>query len=500
MEKEPDSSRQQNGWVGAALHGEFSDPLDHRLRYSVSLTESALTVQMISSQPARSKAVFLLADCVGCHAYTERDGDGGNVAADPGRDGGNGDAAAYFAVYFYPFRGRWMSGGSARQKVEQVFRVVPLPDPAANLREAQRWARAIRDAAAKQIPRRNGVVYAQVPRPCRLMVLLNPQSGRGQAMQLFTAHVQNMLIEAGVPYTLVITDRRNHAREVVRKADLRLWDALVIMSGDGLLFERDEQKQMGTQTQPEGAGAQRAGPERAGPEGGTREGGTREGGTREGGTRGRDQRGRDQRGRDQRAGPERAGAQRAGPERAGPEGGTREGGSREGGTREGGTREGGTREGGSTEGGTREGGTREGGSTEGGTREGGTRGREHRGRDQRGRDQRGRDQRAGPERAGPEGGSTEGGTREGGTREGGTREGGTREGGTREGGTREGGTREGGTREGGTREGGTREGGSTEGGTREGGTRGRDQRGRDQRAGWLMSADLSGPASHLLGH
>ena len=159
MEKEPDSSRQQNGWVGAALHGEFSDPLDHRLRYSVSLTESALTVQMISSQPARSKAVFLLADCVGCHAYPERDGDGGNVAADPGRDGGNGDggdAAAYFAVYFYPFRGRWMSGGSARQKVEQVFRVVPLPDPAANLREAQRWARAIRDAAAKQIPRRNG--------------------------------------------------------------------------------------------------------------------------------------------------------------------------------------------------------------------------------------------------------------------------------------------------------------------------------------------------------
>ena len=157
MEKEPDSSRQRNGWVGAALHGEFRDPRDHRLRYSVSLTESALTVQMISAVPARSKAVFLLADCVGSHAYTERDG--GVAAADREEQDGDedgGDAAAYFAVYFYPFRGRWMSGGSARQKVEQVFRVVPVPDPAANLREAQRWARAIRDAAAKQIPRRNG--------------------------------------------------------------------------------------------------------------------------------------------------------------------------------------------------------------------------------------------------------------------------------------------------------------------------------------------------------
>lgn len=33
------------------------------------------------------------------------------------------------------------------------------------------------------------------------------------------------------------TERQNHARELVREADLSQWDALVIMSGDGLLFE-----------------------------------------------------------------------------------------------------------------------------------------------------------------------------------------------------------------------------------------------------------------------
>ncbi|KAG9350402.1 hypothetical protein JZ751_026762 [Albula glossodonta] len=52
------------------------------------------------------------------------------------------------------------------------------------------------------------VLYSEVRRPCRVMVLLNPHSGKGQALSLFTGHVQRMLTEAGVPYTLVITGWR----------------------------------------------------------------------------------------------------------------------------------------------------------------------------------------------------------------------------------------------------------------------------------------------------
>lgn len=51
----------------------------------------------------------------------------------------------------------------------------------------------------------SGVVYTELQRPCRTMILVNPHSGRGQALQLFTGHVQGMLTEASVPYTLVIT-------------------------------------------------------------------------------------------------------------------------------------------------------------------------------------------------------------------------------------------------------------------------------------------------------
>ncbi|XP_034567096.1 sphingosine kinase 1-like isoform X2 [Notolabrus celidotus] len=218
---DPDPSCHRNGFVGV-LYGEFSDTLNDRVRYSVSLTERALTVQGISSSPSRTKVVFDLTDCVGCRAHRGPDSQ---------------DHGAYFTAYFYPFKRRWMSAGLTRQRLEQCFRVALVQDPMANLQEAERWARSIREASAQQAPRRDGVVYGEVCRPGRVMILVNPNSGRGQALQLFTGHVQGMLTEASVPYTLVITEHQNHAREVVKKADLSQWDALVIMSGDGLLFE-----------------------------------------------------------------------------------------------------------------------------------------------------------------------------------------------------------------------------------------------------------------------
>ncbi|KAL7826629.1 hypothetical protein AOLI_G00318380 [Acnodon oligacanthus] len=69
------------------------------------------------------------------------------------------------------------------------------------------------------------------------MVLVNPLSGKGQAMALYTGPIQRMLTEAAVPHTLITTEHQNHARELVRKADLSQWSAIVILSGDGLLFE-----------------------------------------------------------------------------------------------------------------------------------------------------------------------------------------------------------------------------------------------------------------------
>ncbi|XP_020787118.1 sphingosine kinase 1 [Boleophthalmus pectinirostris] len=204
------------------LYGEFTAIGNRKVRYAVSLTGKELIVQRLSSAPVqRNKVVLNLKDCVGSRAHRGED---------------NSDPAAYFTAYFYLLRKRWMSSGTSRQRVEQGFRLAALQDPRYNLEEAEKWARAVRERSARQQNLRDGLVMSE-PSRRRMMILVNPQSGRGQALSLYNSHVQKMLQEAGLPHSLLITERQNHARELVRDMDLTQWDGLVIMSGDGLLFE-----------------------------------------------------------------------------------------------------------------------------------------------------------------------------------------------------------------------------------------------------------------------
>lgn len=204
------------------LYGEFTAISNRKVRYAVTLTEKELIIQRLSSAPVpRNKVQLSLKVCVGARAYSGED---------------NSDPAAYFAAYFYPLRKRWMSSGTSRQRVEQGFRLGALQDQRYNLEEAEKWARAVRERSARQQYLRDGLVMSELSRR-RMMLLVNPQSGRGQALSLYNSHIQRMLHEADVAHTLVITERQNHARELVRDMNLAQWDALVIISGDGLLFE-----------------------------------------------------------------------------------------------------------------------------------------------------------------------------------------------------------------------------------------------------------------------
>uniref|UniRef100_A0A8C3SHL0 sphingosine kinase n=1 Tax=Chelydra serpentina TaxID=8475 RepID=A0A8C3SHL0_CHESE len=82
-----------------------------------------------------------------------------------------------------------------------------------------------------------GVTWGLLPRPCHVLVLLNPQSGTGCALQLFRSLVEPMLAEADVAFTLFVTERPNHARELVQAGDLSQWDTVAVLAGDGLLYE-----------------------------------------------------------------------------------------------------------------------------------------------------------------------------------------------------------------------------------------------------------------------
>lgn len=50
-----------------------------------------------------------------------------------------------------------------------------------------------------------GGARSLLPRPCRVLVLLNPRGGKGKALQLFRSHVQPLLVQADVSFTLMLT-------------------------------------------------------------------------------------------------------------------------------------------------------------------------------------------------------------------------------------------------------------------------------------------------------
>lgn len=68
-------------------------------------------------------------------------------------------------------------------------------------------------------------------------MLINPNSGPGKALQIYKKQVAALYGEAELKHEVVVTERANHAFDLVRTLDLNLYAGCVIISGDGLLFE-----------------------------------------------------------------------------------------------------------------------------------------------------------------------------------------------------------------------------------------------------------------------
>ncbi|KAK7070693.1 Sphingosine kinase 1, partial [Halocaridina rubra] len=78
---------------------------------------------------------------------------------------------------------------------------------------------------------------SSIDRRKRLLLLVNPNSGPGKAHQIYKRQVASILGEAEVAHEVVVTKASNHALELVKTLDLSLYSGLVIVSGDGLLYE-----------------------------------------------------------------------------------------------------------------------------------------------------------------------------------------------------------------------------------------------------------------------
>ncbi|XP_030064057.1 sphingosine kinase 1 [Microcaecilia unicolor] len=212
----------QKGTTQVLLYGEVTQVPGPSGRYALTLTPTELHLQQIQPAPESRGYVLSLADCIGCCSFKGKDPT---------------DLGAYFSVFCYPVKKKWWRSRAARQREAKTFRLEPCRDLEENLKTAERWATKIRELSAQRLPEEKEGLYSCLPQARQLLVLVNPFGGKGQAQHLFYSHVLPMLTEADIGFNLVVTERQNQARELVKDEDLSRWDAVVTVSGDGLLYE-----------------------------------------------------------------------------------------------------------------------------------------------------------------------------------------------------------------------------------------------------------------------
>ncbi|XP_052635483.1 LOW QUALITY PROTEIN: sphingosine kinase 2 [Harpia harpyja] len=202
------------------LEGDFGGPpgAGGGPRFHLCLTRTEL--QILGGPPGGGRGVLRLADVVGCHTL--------RAPSLP--------AAAFFAVYAYPPPLRGVPGGAPSPSPSSHFPADAAPHYEGNRATAERWARAIR-CLVRGLPLPPQAEIPPEPRRRRLLLLLNPFGGRGQALSWCQTHVLPMITEADISFNLIQTERANHARELVTGISLDEWDGIVTVSGDGLLYE-----------------------------------------------------------------------------------------------------------------------------------------------------------------------------------------------------------------------------------------------------------------------
>lgn len=215
-------------WDGSEtlLHGEFGAYPPKGTRYVLSLTRTELHIQRLVPKPDTDhRVVMQLIDVIGCHTMRSH-----TIA----------NQSAYFCVYAYPLKKRKVAVGlgRTRQRAAKTFQVDSSECYEDNQKVAEKWAAAIKGLVLGiSLASETEITRNLLPRPRRLLLLLNPYGGKGNALQWCQTHILPMITEADVSFNLIQTERQNHARELVQSISLAEWDGIVVISGDGLLHE-----------------------------------------------------------------------------------------------------------------------------------------------------------------------------------------------------------------------------------------------------------------------
>ncbi|XP_021310006.1 sphingosine kinase 1 isoform X2 [Sorghum bicolor] len=74
-------------------------------------------------------------------------------------------------------------------------------------------------------------------RPNKLFIIVNPYGGKRSGRSIFQNEVLPLIEASGVLYTMQETKHRLHAQEIAHSLDLRKYDGIICVSGDGVMVE-----------------------------------------------------------------------------------------------------------------------------------------------------------------------------------------------------------------------------------------------------------------------
>ncbi|XP_050390467.1 sphingosine kinase 2 [Patella vulgata] len=150
---------------------------------------------------------------------------------------GEQNCGTWLTVISYPFRKKVFTGKRTRHRVTVTFQIKTSDDFEENSRLAEKWMNVI-NCLAREIPVTIADLESCVP-PLRkkLLILVNPKSGPGRAVSIFKQEILPMITDADIPYKMIITDHGGHGEELMKDLVLNEWYGVVILSGDGLLYE-----------------------------------------------------------------------------------------------------------------------------------------------------------------------------------------------------------------------------------------------------------------------
>nr|XP_016926201.1 sphingosine kinase 2 [Drosophila suzukii] len=147
-----------------------------------------------------------------------------------------GDVSAFLYVFAYVLKKRSLRTELHRERTVLTLRFRSFDTFEDNMREADRWYRSLRWQLHRTLEE-IFVAPTADDRRRRVLVLLNPKSGSGDAREVFNMHVTPVFNEAEVPYDLYVTKHSNFAIEFLSTRSLDAWCCVVAVGGDGLFHE-----------------------------------------------------------------------------------------------------------------------------------------------------------------------------------------------------------------------------------------------------------------------